>query len=186
MKHTIYYTFKEVNSKSLLFVLPVIFIKMYLYFSFIGANKIFENQKLRFFFSKNSETMILLMILLILIFGFIFHELIHYATLKLYKSDGIETVSLGFSKEFFVPYTTFIGKIQICHFMVAVIAPYIILGLIPFILSLVYENIWLFLFSIFFTGAAAGDFFILYKIRSENKLNYVSFLENQKGMEIKD
>ena len=51
--------------------------------------------------------------------------------------------------------------------------PGLVLGIIPFLLSLFTGSISLFFFSLFLTSGAVGDFIILFILRNQKKSNYV-------------
>ncbi len=52
--------------------------------------------------------------------------------------------------------------------------PSLVLGFMPYLLSLVLGNGWLFVFGVLFITAAAGDFWILYVLRKESRNSWVA------------
>ena len=105
--------------------------------------------------------------LVALIAGIVLHELIHGFTWALFTEKGFKSITFGIMKELMTPYCHCKEPLRVKHYIWGGIAPAILLGLIPAILSLVTGSFPLLLFGIIFTLAAAGDFMIINLLRKE-------------------
>jgi hypothetical protein len=72
--------------------------------------------------------------------------------------------------------------IIIKKFIMGLIMPTIILGVIPFIIGMVIGNILLFGFGILFIVVGSDDFLIMYLLRKEDKKNWVKDMDNTIGI----
>ncbi len=91
------------------------------------------------------------------IIGIIIHELIHGIFFAMYARKGFKSVKFGILWKMLTPYCHCKEPLKIRHYIIALLAPFIILGIIPGIISLFTGNLILLLFGIVFSGAAAGD-----------------------------
>ena len=105
--------------------------------------------------------------------GIIVHELIHGFFFAKYAQNGFKSVKFGILMKMLTPYCHCKEPLQIKHYIIALLAPLLILGIIPSIISLFIGNIDVLLFGIFFSGAAAGDIMIYHLIKKENPEDYV-------------
>jgi len=105
--------------------------------------------------------------LVALIAGIVLHELIHGFTWALFTEKGFKSITFGIMKELMTPYCHCKEPLRVKHYIWGGIAPAILLGLIPAILSWVTGSFPLLLFGIIFTLAAAGDFMIINLLRKE-------------------
>ncbi len=99
--------------------------------------------------------------------GIVLHELIHGMTWALFTEKGFKSITFGIMKELMTPYCHCKEPLRVKHYILGGIAPAILLGLIPAILSWVTGSFPLLLFGIIFTLAAAGDFMIINLLRKE-------------------
>ncbi len=65
------------------------------------------------------------------------------------------------------------GTDAVAQYTIALLAPLVILGILPVIYAISVGNIYILILGIFFSGAAAGDLLIYNLIRKENPEDYV-------------
>ncbi len=98
--------------------------------------------------------------------GIVLHELIHGLSWMLGGQLPFAKMKFGFQRKTLTPYAHCTVPIQKSAYVFGTLMPALILGLFPFLLSLINGNGWIFIVSILFTFASAGDFLIVYLIRS--------------------
>ena len=132
---------------------------------------------------KNVGNVILLAFLpfVVLILGIILHELIHGLFFSLYASRGFKSVKFGILWKMLTPYCHCKEPLQIKNYVVALLGPFILMGIIPGLISLAIGNIPLLLFGIFFSSAAAGDLMIYSLIKKEDPQDYVQDHPSEAG-----
>ena len=101
------------------------------------------------------------------------HELIHGVVFAVFAKNGFKSIKFGVVWKMLTPYAHCKEPLPIRSYMLGVIMPFILLGLLPGIYAIFSGNLPLLLFSIFFSGGAAGDFMILNLIYKENEDNLV-------------
>lgn len=102
----------------------------------------------------------------IFIIGIVIHELIHGFSWMFAAKLSFKQMRFGFQIKTLTPYAHCTVPIQKSAYVFGTLMPALILGIFPFLLSLINGNGWIFLFGILFTFAAVGDFLIVYLIRS--------------------
>ncbi|MFA5834265.1 MAG: DUF3267 domain-containing protein [Bacteroidota bacterium] len=98
--------------------------------------------------------------------GIVFHELIHGLSWMIGGQLSIKQVKFGFQVKTLTPYAHCIVPIPKSGYVFGTLMPAIVLGFLPFLLSLVNGNGWIFIFGVLFTFTAVGDFLIVWLIRS--------------------
>ena len=134
----------------------------------------------------NSEYLILkaLSPLIILLFGIVAHELIHGVFFALFTSNGIRSIKFGILSKTLTPYCHCREPLKIKKYIIALLAPLLILGIILSILIIITGNGFLLIFGVFFSAAAAGDLMIYFLIRKENPEDYVQDYPSEAGYSI--
>lgn len=107
----------------------------------------------------------------LLIASIIIHECIHAVTFKLFLKGEKECVKISIDKNSLTPYCHCKEKLRLWQYAIAIIAPGIILGLIPYILAIYYKDIIWLCFSWINFSAAGGDILIILKIIKYGKFN---------------
>jgi hypothetical protein len=102
----------------------------------------------------------------IFISGIVVHEFIHGVSWKLAGNLSFEQIKFGFQRKTLTPYAHCTVPIKKSAYVAGTIMPAIILGFIPFLISLFNGNGWILIFGILFTFASAADFLIVWIIRS--------------------
>ena len=102
---------------------------------------------------------------IMLIAGTVVHELIHGFTAMLFANVPWKNVKFGIQWQSLTPYFHSEIPMKAQKYRVVVIMPLIILGLIPYIVSLINGSGWLMIFGTIFTFAACGDLMIIWMMR---------------------
>lgn len=110
---------------------------------------------------------------LVVVAGVIIHELIHGIVFAFFAKYGFKSIKFGILWKMVTPYAHCKEPLPVRAYMLAVIMPFIIVGLLPGIYSIIIGSLPLLIFAILFSGAAAGDFMILNLIYKEDKANLV-------------
>jgi hypothetical protein len=107
-------------------------------------------------------------IIIVMILGIIMHELIHGITWSKYAEKGFKSIKFGILWKMLTPYCHCKEPLKVKEYILGAIMPAIVLGLIPAIYAMIFGNILLLAFGIFFTTVAIGDFMIINLLRKEN------------------
>ena len=122
--------------------------------------------------------------LIAVIGGIIVHEMIHGIFFAMYAQKGFSAVKFGILWKMLTPYCHCKEPLKIKHYIIALLAPLVLLGIIPGIISLVTGNLMLLVFGIIFSAAAAGDLMIYQLIKKENPEDYVQDHPTEAGYTI--
>jgi hypothetical protein len=98
--------------------------------------------------------------------GIVVHELIHGISWMLIAQKPWSAIEFGFQWKTFTPYAHMKEPVDVNAYRIATFMPGLLLGIVPFILSLLLADGNLFWFSLFHTSAAGGDWLILWLIRN--------------------
>jgi len=98
----------------------------------------------------------------LLLFGIFIHELIHMFAWAFFAKKPLNVFKLGFQWKSFTPYAHCKEPMDIRPYRIGSFAPGLLLGILPWIVSLFTGDILLFLFGLLYTTAAGGDFLILW------------------------
>lgn len=116
-----------------------------------------------------------------LVIGIIVHELIHGLIFALFAKNGFRSIKFGVLWKALALYCHCREPLIVKQYMVAVIAPAIILGFIPTIVAFFIGNIWLLIFGIIFIATASGDFLIVSLLKKENPNDFVEDHPSEMG-----
>jgi hypothetical protein len=105
-----------------------------------------------------------LLILLVLL-GVVIHELIHGISWVIFGRKPFSAITFGFQWKTITPYAHLKEPVDVSAYRIGAFLPGFVLGILPYILSLVLGNGDLFWFSLVHTSAAGGDWLILWLIR---------------------
>lgn len=119
--------------------------------------------------------------LIVLFLGIAAHELIHGIFFAMFASKGIQSIKFGILWKSLTPYCHCKEPLKIKHYIIALLAPLLFLGIIPSIIALAVGNVFLLIFGIFFSSAAAGDLMIYFLIRKESPHDYVQDHPSEAG-----
>lgn len=166
----------EANWKSLLIVLPVAAVYLFAY-SMIWS------------WEKMSSDFLLIyshygIALFLLIAGIFVHELLHGITWMAKARLNWDGIQYGFKLSVLTPYAHCKEPISTNAYRWGIIAPGLILGILPFIASLILGNAGLLGFGFIFTLAAGGDFMMLWIIRDIPEDSFVKDHPVRVGCEV--
>jgi len=122
-----------------------------------------------------------LFILLISAMGIIAHELIHGIVWSRYSKRGLKSIKFGFLWKILTPYCHCKEPLLLKNYIIGVIMPAIILGLLPAIYAIIFGNLGFLIFGIFFTMVAGGDFLIINLLRNEERNSLVADHPSEAG-----
>jgi hypothetical protein len=169
-------TIKTKNAKDLsvpmgrvqLLVLPFIFASLLLMipYALIWGLEAFSTAWLSFFDS--------LWFLPILFGGIVVHELLHAITWKYLAGLRWNEMKLGFQWKTLTPYAHAKKPMKITPYRWGAVMPALVLGFLPYFISLSTGIGEFFVFGVMFITAAGGDFWILYVLRKEPRQNWVA------------
>jgi hypothetical protein len=108
----------------------------------------------------------LLIFLALLIVSIVVHELIHGLTWMWLGKMSFSQVKFNVQWKTLTPYAHLKEPVEVNVYRLSGFMPGFLLGIIPFILSLIFGNGTLLWFSIIQTAAASGDFLILWLLRN--------------------
>lgn len=93
--------------------------------------------------------------------GIVIHELIHGLVWSFFCKDGLHSIHFGFQLKTITPYCHCAQPLNKGGYIAGTLAPAMVLGLMPVLLSLVFPSINLMLFGAMNLAAAVGDFAIV-------------------------
>lgn len=98
--------------------------------------------------------------------GIVIHELIHGISWVMFGHKPFSAIKFGFQWKTVTPYAHLKEPLEVNAYRLGGFLPGLILGILPYILSLILGNGNLFWFSLIHTSAAGGDWLILWLIRN--------------------
>jgi hypothetical protein len=104
--------------------------------------------------------------IVVLVLSVIAHELIHGISWVLFGRKPFYAIKFGFQWKSFTPYAHLKEPVEVNAYRIGGFMPGLILGILPYILSLVLGNGNLFWFGVVHTAAAGGDWLVLWLIRN--------------------
>ena len=102
----------------------------------------------------------------LLLFGILIHELIHVFAWAFFAKKSLRAFKFGFQWKSLTPYAHCKEPMDIQPYRIGSFAPGLLLGILPWIISLFTGDVLLFFFGFLYTIAAGGDFLILWIIRN--------------------
>ena len=143
----------EAASKSLLIAIPIAIIQVASFFLIHGFPMISANKNITVYG-------------FFLLFGILIHELIHMFAWALLAKKSLKAFKLGFQWKSLTPYAHCKEPMDIRPYRIGSFAPGLLLGILPWTISLFTGDILLFFFGFLYTTAASADFLILWIIRN--------------------
>lgn len=101
-----------------------------------------------------------------LVIGILIHEAIHGITWYIAGRTNFKDIQFGFKLKLLTPYAHCKVPINIKAYRLGVLMPFLIMGILPYIYSIITENHLLLGFSLFFSFGAIGDLIILWITKS--------------------
>lgn len=98
--------------------------------------------------------------------GVVVHELIHGLAWMLFGRKPFSAIKFGFQWRSFTPYAHLKEPVEVNAYRLGAFMPGFILGILPYLLSLVLGDGNLFWFGLVHTAGAGGDWLVLWLIRN--------------------
>ena len=122
-----------------------------------------------------------LLFILLFVAGIVIHELIHGFFFGLFAKNGFKSIRFGVMWQMLTPYCHCKEPLRIKHYFLGALMPALLLGIIPAVMALFNGSGMMLLFGIIFTGAAAGDFMVVWILRKEHPDTYVQDHPSEAG-----
>lgn len=122
-----------------------------------------------------------LLFMLLLFVGIIVHELIHGFFFGLFAKKGFKSIRFGVMWKMLTPYCHCKEPLKMKHYFLGALMPALLLGILPAVTSFFNGSGMMLLFGIIFTGAAAGDFMVVWMLRKEHPETYVQDHPSEAG-----
>jgi hypothetical protein len=101
----------------------------------------------------------------ILVLGVLLHEFIHGMTWALLSKRSLGEIKFGFQLKTLTPYAHCKKPMYAREYRLGAIMPFLLMGVLPYIIALSIGNGWLASFGLVFVLAAGGDIVVLWSIR---------------------
>lgn len=105
-------------------------------------------------------------LLVVIVLGIVVHELIHALTWMVIGGRDFSAIKFGFQWKTLTPYAHLKEPMEVNVYRLSVFMPGLLLGILTYVLSLIFADGNLFWFSLIHTSAAGGDFLILWLIHN--------------------
>ncbi|HNE04119.1 MAG TPA: DUF3267 domain-containing protein [Anaerolineales bacterium] len=106
-----------------------------------------------------------LLLLLVIVMGVILHEIVHGVTWAIAGRKPWTSIKFGVQAKTLTPYCHITEPLEINAYRIGAVMPGLVVGVLPYIYSLMSGNMnWLW-FSLVHTSAAGGDWLVLWLIR---------------------
>ncbi len=122
---------------------------------------------LYFFFNKSGEIVIdnkfiinYIFFLLVFALSIVIHELLHGLIWSIFAKNKFKSITFGILWKTLNPYCSCKEALNKKGYMVGVLMPLIILGIIPSLIAIFIHNGWLFIYSLSMIMGAGGDILI--------------------------
>ncbi|MGV8094930.1 MAG: DUF3267 domain-containing protein [Mangrovibacterium sp.] len=171
----------KTNVLGLMILLPTIFLLGLPYYLIWIKDKNLCFRLIKVLFHEVLNGRIFFFIILVLLFGTLLHEIIHALMYSIFAKSGLSSIKIGIFWKTLTPYCYCKEPLKIKHYILSAIMPFIVLGIIPSILSYFMGCIWLLMFGIFFINGAIGDLLIIYLLSKEKKGDFVQDHPNDAG-----
>ena len=114
-----------------------------------------------------------LVVAIILVVGMLVHELIHGVVAAIFAKNGFKSISFGAHWKYLMFYCHCSEPLKVGQYNIVLLAPLVILGIIPAIVGIIILNPYWELFGICFITVAIGDIMVAWKLRKENPENTI-------------
>ncbi len=104
--------------------------------------------------------------LAVVLLGIVVHELIHAISWVIFGHKSFSAIRFGFQWKTLTPYAHLEEPVEVNAYRMGAFTPGLVLGILPYVLSLLFGDGNLFWFSFVHVSAAGGDWLILWLIRN--------------------
>ncbi len=139
-------TIEETARKAVGFILPVFFATGIPFFVLHGWQPFQDWSWMGFFVFLGSVFL-----------GVPFHELLHALIFGMFARGGYKSIRLGVERRTYTPYCHCTAPIRVQYYRLGALMPLLILGLAPFVVSLLTGSFGFWLFGFIFSIGAGGD-----------------------------
>lgn len=105
--------------------------------------------------------------------GIIAHEAVHGIVFAFFAKKGFKSIKFGVVWKMLTPYAHCKEPLKVRAYILGVLMPFLIVGLLPAFYAIISGSLPMLFFSIFFSGAAVGDFMIFNLIYKEDRDNLI-------------
>ncbi|MGD9976306.1 MAG: DUF3267 domain-containing protein [Bacteroidales bacterium] len=144
------------NLVAFLYFIPTAFVGLTLFTSLWGIQPLMDGISL-----LKSHTVRLIILLVI---GVILHEGLHGSVWAIFAKNGLKSIRFGIKWAYLTPYSHCNEPLRRNRYIAGGIMPALITGIIPSVLAIIFSWGWLLWLGVFFTGAAGGDFMVLFRL----------------------
>jgi Putative zincin peptidase len=106
------------------------------------------------------------LLIVAVILGIVVHELIHGISWVIFGHKPFSAIKFGFQWRTLTPYAHLKEPVEVNAYRLGAVMPGFVLGILTYVLSLIFGDGNLFWFSLVHTSAAGGDWLILWLIRN--------------------
>jgi hypothetical protein len=101
----------------------------------------------------------------VLIISVVLHELLHGIGWMIFGHKPLSAIKFGFQWQSFTPYAHLKEPVEVNAYRIGGFLPGLILGILPYLLSLLLGDVNLLLFGLLNTAGAGGDWLMLWLLR---------------------
>jgi hypothetical protein len=106
------------------------------------------------------------LLLIAIVMGIATHEFIHGFSWMIFGHKSLSVIKFGFQWKTLTPYAYLKEPIEVSAYRIGAFMPGFLLGVIPYVLSLVFGDGNLFWFGVVHTAGAGGDWLVLWLTRN--------------------
>ena len=139
----------------IILLLIIILIPLYIYIYGV-TSLIFASQKLIFG---------LWIVIPIIVAGIFAHEGLHALVFGMFSDTGFQHIHIGIQWDSLTPYAHYNKPIRALYYRIALLAPAVILGVLPIMAGLIFHYGPAFILGLLFLLFSGGDFLIMWFIR---------------------
>jgi hypothetical protein len=125
-------------------------------------------------------------LVLLLLAGVMAHELLHGLTWACFCTEGLKSVRFGVKWAFLTPYAHCKEALPKRHYQMGTVMPAIVLGIFPLVFSLISGQAFCLFWGILFIGAAGGDIWAWWKLRTYSSESRVLDHPDELGFLVED
>lgn len=107
-----------------------------------------------------------LLLFLVIVLGVVIHEIIHGIAWAIAGRKPWTSIKFGFQTKTLTPYCHITEPLEVNAYRIGAAMPGLVVGILPYVYSLMNGDINWFWFSLVHTSAAGGDWLVLWLIRN--------------------
>ena len=114
----------------------------------------------------------------LLIVSIVVHEIIHGITMGIFAKNHFKSIAFGIIVQYLTPYCSCKEPLRKHQYILGLLMPCIVLGIIPMILALAFGSFLLLVYGAFMTITAGGDLLIMSMILKSSYKGDVYFVDH--------